>query len=311
LRYSGIDLSAPEAVRYSYKLEGVDKQWISAGRRRTIAYTNLRFGQYRFVVKGQLKDGPASETSYDFKISPHFYETSMFRGLGALMLILAGAFAYKLHLRRIRSRFALVLQERARLAREIHDTLAQGFVGISSQLDAVSICLSENPQAAQDNLDLARKMTRHSLSEARRSVADLRASALLGHDLATALKAEAVRWTATSNLKLQVDICPQPERLPQEIEQNLLRIAQEAVTNTLKHASAAKLLVQLRVEAQNLCLLVADDGRGCAKPDMSSSLEGHFGLIGMRERAQSIGGHFRFQSEPGNGTFVEVMVPLT
>jgi signal transduction histidine kinase len=262
-------------------------------------------------VKGQLKDGPASETSYEFKISPHFYETSVFQGLGALMLIGATGLAYTLHLRRIRGRFALVLQERARIAREIHDTLAQGFVGISSQLDAVSICLKEDPRAAHGYLDLARKMTRHSLSEARRSVADLRASALKGHDLATALRAEAVRWTAASNLQVEVDISQQRARLPHEIEQNLLRIAQEAVANTLKHASAAKLLVQLRVEAQNLCLRVADDGRGCSKPDMSSSLEGHFGLIGMRERAQSIGGQFQFKSEPGSGTFVEVTVPLT
>ena len=311
LRYAGIHLSAPEAVRYSYRLEGVDKQWVTGGQRRTITYTNLHFGQYRFIVQGQLKGGPVSETSYEFKISPHFYETSMFKCFAALIILGATGFAYNLHLRRIRDRFALILQERARIAREIHDTLAQGFVGISSQLDAVSICLAEAPQAAQGYLDLARKMTRHSLSEARRSVAGLRASALTGQDLATALKAEAVRWTAASNLQVQIDICRQPARLPSEIEQNLLRIAQEAVTNALKHAAASKLLVELRVEAQNLCLIVADDGRGCAKPEMSSSLEGNFGLIGMRERAQSIGGQFRFQSGPGSGTFVEVTVPLT
>jgi ligand-binding sensor domain-containing protein len=311
LRYAGIHLSAPEAVRYSYRLEGVDKQWVSAGGQRTITYTNLHFGKYRFIVNGQLKDGPASEASYEFRILPHFYETSIFQCFAVLMLLGATGLAYKLHLRRIRGRFALVLQERARIAREIHDTLAQGFVGISSQLDAVSMCLEGDPQAAQGYLDLARKMTRHSLSEARRSVAALRASALSGNDLATALKAEAVRWTAASNLQVRVDVCQQPARLPRDIEQNLLRIAQEAVTNTLKHASAAKLLVQLRVEAPNLYLLVADDGRGCSKPVMSSSLDGHFGLIGMRERAQSIGGQFRFQSEPGSGTFVEVTVPLT
>jgi ligand-binding sensor domain-containing protein len=311
LRYAGIHLSAPEAVQYWYRLDGVDKQWISAGGRRTITYTNLHFGRYRFIVKGQLKDGLASEASYDFEISPHFYETSFFRTFAVLMLLCGVGFVYNLHLRRIRSRFALVLGERARIAREIHDTLAQGFVGIASQLDAVSMCLADDPEAAQSYLDLARKMTRHSLGEARRSVAGLRCSALARQDLPTALKTEALRWTAASNLQVRVDICHRPERLPREIEQNLLRIAQEAVNNTLKHASAAKLLVQLRIDAQNLCLLVADDGHGCPEPNMSSSLEGHFGLIGMRERAQSIGGHFRFQSEPGSGTFVEVTVPLT
>ena len=113
--------------------------------------------------------------------------------------VLAGAWAiYQLRLRQIRSRFALVLEERARLAREIHDTLAQGFVGISSQLDAVAMCMPDETAPVRKYLDLARRMARHSLTEARRSVMDLRASALEGQDLAAAIETGTRTWTAGS-----------------------------------------------------------------------------------------------------------------
>src|SRR6202040_1687943 len=114
--------------------------------------------------------------------------------------------AYQMRLQQIRSRFALVVGERARLAREIHDTLAQGFVGISSQLDAVALTLNGHVDLARKHLELARKMVRHSLTEARRSVMDLRASALEGHDLPAALSEAAHQWTAGSQVQIRVDV---------------------------------------------------------------------------------------------------------
>jgi ligand-binding sensor domain-containing protein len=310
-RYAGIHLSSPEAVKYSYRLEGQGPAWIPVGKRRSITYTNLRFGSYRFVVKGELKNGLASEASYPFEILPHYYETLWFKCLIAILILAAAGSAYRLHVRQLHGRFALVLEERARIARDLHDTLAQGFVGISSQLDALATCLPKDPQRAHTFLDLARGMTRHCLNEARRTLMDLRVSALEGHDLAAALEAETLRWTAGSNLIVHLDVSKESKKLPHDIEQNLLRIAQEAVTNALKHASAARLSVLLKVDTQKLRLRVADDGRGCVSPDISSPVSGHLGLIGMRERAQSIGGEFRFQSQPETGTSIEVTVPLT
>ena len=121
---------------------------------------------------------------------------------------------YQLRLRQIRSRFALVLEERARLAREIHDTLAQGFVGISSQLDAVAMCMPEEPSPARKYLDMARRMARHSLTEARRSVMDLRASVLEGQDLAAALESGTRMWTAGSGVEVEVDVTGRRAELP-------------------------------------------------------------------------------------------------
>ena len=139
-----------------------------------------------------------TETSFAFHLRPHFYETVWFRYLYVL-LAAAGIWGlFRLRVRQIRRRFAFVLEERVRLAREIHDTLAQGFVGISSQLDAVAMTLNGHLDTARQHLDLARKMARHSLTEARRSVMDLRASALEGHDLPAALSQAARQWTAGS-----------------------------------------------------------------------------------------------------------------
>jgi signal transduction histidine kinase len=310
-RYAGIHLRSPAAVKYFYKLEDHDKTWIPAGKRRSISYANLGYGSYRFVVRSELKNGLTSEASYAFAILPHFYETPWFKILIASLLLAAAAFAYRLHLQQLRNRFTLVLEERARIARELHDTLAQSFVGISSQLDALNVWLSRDPQKARAFLDLARGMTRHSLNEARRTVMDLRVSALEGQDLASALESETLRWTAGSNVVVHLDVSKDARRLSHEVEQHLLRIAQEAVTNALKHASAARLWVLLKVDARKIRLRVTDDGRGCENPDVSSAAGGHFGLIGMRERAQSIGGDFSFQSQPQAGTSIEVTVPLT
>jgi signal transduction histidine kinase len=310
-RYTGINLSTPERVRYSYRLEGLDRDWVSSVARRVTNYNSLPHGQYRFVVRAGIPGGPSSETAFSFILEPHFYETAWFRylcvALGAL--VIWGLF--RLRVRQIRERFALVLDERARLAREIHDTLAQGFVGISSQLDAVALTLNGHVDSARKHLDLARKMARHSLTEARRSVMDLRASALEGQDLPAALSEAARQWTAGSPVKVHVDFEGPSRKLPEEMEQHLLRIAQEAVTNTIKHARAKEVRIQLAMADGKVRMRVADDGEGFEQTEAFSEIGGHFGLLGMRERAERLGGELQLHSEPGEGTEVEVTVPLS
>ena len=310
VRYTGIHLGAPERVRYAYRLEGVDNDWVQAGSRRVISYNSLKHGSYRFTVRADVAGGPAGELSYAFELLPRFYETWWFRMLAVAMVIVAGLAAYSLRLRTIRGRFSLVLEERTRLAREIHDTLAQGFVGISSQLDAVAMCIEDRQGPAWRYLDMARKMARHSLTEARRSVMDLRASVLEGQDLAAALQSGARMWTAGANVDVEVEVSGPRKALPHEMEQHLLRIAQEAVANTLKHGEADKISVRLQMEPRKVNLRIADNGRGFDRRDAFSTTDGHFGLLGMRERAERLGGQLRLESQPGQGTQVEVVVPL-
>jgi signal transduction histidine kinase/ligand-binding sensor domain-containing protein len=310
IRYTGIHLSAPERVQYFYRLEGLNADWVPANGRRVIDFNSLRYGHYRFNVRAELPGGPDSRQSYEFEILPQFWETTWFRAL-CLASVLAAAWAiYQLRLRQIRFRFGLVLEERARLAREIHDTLAQGFVGISSQLDAVAMSMPADDTPARSYLDMARRMARHSLTEARRSVMDLRASALEGQDLAAAIESGTRMWTAGSGVEVTVEVTGPESRLPEEMEQQLLRIAQEAVTNALKHAAASRIGITLQLEARKLRLRITDDGRGFDQHDVFLSRAGHFGVIGMRERAERLGGELRLASNPGEGTAVEVTVPL-
>jgi signal transduction histidine kinase len=310
MRYVGIHLSSPEQVQYSYRLDGLDTDWVRVGSRRLINYNSLKHGKYRFHVRAELPSGPSSEQSYAFELLPQFYETTLFRLLMAGVVGVMGWMVYRMRLRRVRMRFAAVLEERTRLAREIHDTLAQGFVGISSQLDAVAMCMPEQESPARKHLEMARRMARHSLTEARRSVMDLRASALDGQNLASALESGTRLWTAGSGVDVDVAVTGPPGTLPEEMEQHLLRIAQEAVTNVLKHAGASKIWIKLHTEARKLCLRVLDNGHGFEHPDVFSAAGGHFGLIGMRERAERLGGELRLASHPGEGTEVEVTVPL-
>jgi signal transduction histidine kinase/ligand-binding sensor domain-containing protein len=310
-RYTGIYLSAPERVRYSYRLEGLDGEWVSSVARRVTNYNSLPHGRYRFTVRARVPNGPSGENSFSFQLLPHFYETNWFRYFCAA-LAAAGIWGlYNLRLRQIRQRFSLVLEERGRLAREIHDTLAQGFVGVSSQLDAVALTLNGHVDLARKHLDLARKMVRHSLTEARRSVMDLRASALEGHDLPAALSEAAPQWTAGSAVHIRVDVEGESRPLPEETEQHLLRIAQEAVTNAVKHAHASQVRIHLAMAGRNLSLRVADNGQGFEQDEAFSELGGHFGLLGMRERAERLGGELQLRSQPGRGTEVHVTVPLS
>jgi signal transduction histidine kinase/ligand-binding sensor domain-containing protein len=310
IRYAAINLSAPERVRYSYKLEGLDSDWIAAGTRRVATYNSLGHGHYRFRIRAVAPRTPPSEASYDLELLPHYYETGWFRALCIALAAFAGWLAYQLRVRQIRLRFADVFKERLRLAREIHDTLAQAFVGISSQLDALETCLPENLRPAHIYLDLARRMAQHSLTEARRSVMDLRSAMLSDRDLAAAVQSSARNWAAGANVHVEVQVKGGFEDLPEDMEHNLLRIAQEAVTNASKHSQASRIEVKLERTERILNLTVIDNGCGFQTDDAFAAMGGHFGLIGIRERAERIGGEFRLQSRPQAGTEVEVTVPL-
>jgi signal transduction histidine kinase len=308
-RYTAIHLSAPERVQYSYKLDGLDKNWVNAKNRRGVNYSSLSQGNYLFRVRADLPGGESSETAFAFMLLPHFYETTWFRALAAVVLAGLVWLGYRFKEQQVRSRFAMVLEERARIAREVHDTLAQGFVGISSQLQVVEMSMPDNAEEARASLKLARGMARHSLTEARRSVSDLRSTALEDQDLGAALRSSAEQWTAGSGVELKVDIHGETATLPESIAHHLLRIAQEAVTNAIKHAHADRITLRLGREPKIITLNIQDDGCGFEQ-QRDFTAEGHFGLMGMRERVEQVGGEFILKSHPGEGTELEVSVPL-
>jgi signal transduction histidine kinase len=204
-------------------------------------------------------------------------------------------------------RTSAVLEERNRIARELHDTLEQELAGITMQLDLAVDCFREAPAVAQHALETARDMSRHSMIEARRSVWDLRCQLLEEGDLISALKQIVEPLVPREQTKVDFNIEGIPVRLSGPVEMNLLRIAQEAVANAVKHGHARQVSIELRYATASVCLTISDDGQGFAAAQ--SSPAGHFGLLDMRERAQSMGSDLSVESEPARGTRIAVEIP--
>ncbi len=308
--YTGLSFIAPQKVTFKYKLEGFDKDWIEAGTRRVAWYTNIPAGRYRFVVMACNNDGVWSEAaaSVEFLLQPRFYQTWWFYAVCLLSLGLCVWWWYRLRVKRLEGQFGAILAERTRIAREIHDTLAQGFAGISVQLELVARMLTIAPQSAKPHLDQARQLVRSSLDEARRSVWDLRSQALESSDLPSALSETVKRLVADTSIQSQVQVSGTYRQLSRTIEDHLLRIGQEAITNAIKHARAQNLRVELNYVAESVKLRVQDDGCGF---DPRHSPNGHFGLVGMRERVAQIGGQLIVNSRQNEGTEIIVEVPLS
>jgi signal transduction histidine kinase len=309
-QYAGLSLVASERVAYRYRLEGFDADWIDAGARRVAYYNSIPPGAYRFRVRACNADGACNEdgAAFAFTRRARFRETWWFGGLGALAILSLGFGVYRLRLRQVKSEFDAVLLERGRISREIHDTLAQGFVGISAQLETVAKLHAVSPELARKHLDRARILVRSSLVEARRSVWDLRPQALERGDLASALADIAQQLTTGTDVR--VDVLGEPRGLPPHVENNLFRIGQEALTNAFKHAQAGAIRVELRFDHDTVRLAVNDDGRGFDTQAVLAA-EGHFGLVGIRERTQILGGRLSVLSSVGAGSaiVVDVVVP--
>jgi signal transduction histidine kinase len=203
------------------------------------------------------------------------------------------------------------LDERTRLAREFHDTLEQALAGLAIQLNALAGALRGAPQQALKILSLARSMVRHSQEEARRSVRNLRALHLEERDLPTALSEMAAQARNGWQGKLQVRVTGTPQKLPLWVENHLLRICQEGTQNAIRHANPAEIRLELDFTPTALRVAVVDDGSGFDAQQATASAAGHFGLLGMRERSEKIGGQLSIRSEPGSGTRVEVTLPLS
>ncbi len=229
-----------------------------------------------------------------------------------LILVLAGMLVLG---RKVREQMAIireklqhgaVLEERNRIARELHDTLEQELAGITMQLDLAVDCFRQAPPVAFRALDAARNMSRHSMVEARRSVWDLRCDLLEQGDLPSALGRIVRPLDPDASDRVYVNVSGMPVRLDGKIEMNLLRIGQEAVANAFKHGHASQVQIQLQYASNKVILKVSDDGRGFNPGDSNSA--GHFGLLDMRERAEALGSRLQIESAPGRGTDITVEI---
>jgi signal transduction histidine kinase len=308
--YAGLSYTSPQKVRYRYMLEGFDHQWTEAGARRSAYYTNIPPGHYTFRVQAANNDGFWNNegAALGFTLRPHFYQTIWFY---LLLLAFAAALvflAFRLRLLRAQREFNAVLAERNRIAREVHDTLAQGYVGVSVQLEVLSELLrNQKTDAAVRQLDTARQHVREGLAEARQSIWALRSQDSGENTLPVKLR----RTTEQANgngIEATFSIFGAYRPMPPGMEREFLRVGQEAIHNVKKHAGAKHLVVQLEYGPAEIALVVRDDGRGFKVAEGVDSPPGHYGLTGMRERADAIGGTLELTSDLGSGTTVRLQV---
>ncbi len=308
--FAALSYTLPAKVRYRYKLDGFDRDWVDAGSGRTASYTSLPPRSYRFEVQAQNNDGVPNETNaiVSFRIPPPFYRRWWFAALLLLFVAASALLILRLRERVVQRRFALILGERNRMAREIHDTLAQDFVSVSLGIDIASGLL-RNQQADQALVQLAstRQLVKDGLQAARQSIWNLRASG--GEDSLPARLSTLVARFPINGKPPRLSIGGAFRKLSSSLEAEVLRIAGESLSNVQRHARAEGVSVALSYQTGSLQLTVRDDGEGFSLPE-AQRLEGHYGLRGMQERAAALGGELMITSKPGEGTAVSLVVPL-
>ena len=309
--YTALSLAVPERVRFRYRLEGVDAGWVDPGERRQAFYTKLGPGKYVFSVIAANNDGVwnATGAKLDFEIAPTFVQTRAF-----LVLSLIGAAAtawllYSLRLRQMSARIRAGLEERLgereRIARELHDTLLQGFQGLMLRFQAATERIPAD-QPARAMMEAALDQADTVLVEGRDSVRGLRPPA--ARDLSEVFLAVAGR-AGDHAVKFEVIVEGRPRSLHPVVAAEITRIGSEAIVNAFRHAGATRIDVSIGYHRNTLTLKVVDDGQGIDEAILEAGRKGHFGLTGMRERAVLIRGEFGLTSRIGAGTEVALTVP--
>ena len=314
LPYTAYSFVAPERVRFKYRLEGVDREWQDAGNRREATYTNVQPGHYVFRVIAANEDGVWNEkgASLMFTIMPAFYQTAWFFIACALCMTAALFLLYRVRLRQVtsavRQRLEERLVERERIARELHDTLLQGLQGLILRFQAgANLVGPQDP--ARKVLEGALARADQVLVESRNHVKELRTSATMLSDLPSDLVSvgEELAHEGEAAFSLVVEGAPQP--LHPILKEEAFLIGREAITNAFRHAQASKVEVELSFSAAELRLRVRDDGRGISDDILAAGARaGHWGLAGMRERAEKVQARLEIWSRSGAGTEVQLTV---
>lgn len=311
--YSGLSLSVPERVRFRYKLDEFDQGWSAPVSTHEAVYTNLGSGSYRFRVIASNSDGlwNSAESSIAFRIDPVFWRTWWFQVSAAIaiaVIILAYTRFRMLALtRQLNVRFEERLAERTRIAQELHDTLLQGIISASMQLHV----LADQVTGAQTkrSLDRVLELMTRVIEEGRNAVGGLRSPGTGPLDLEQALSQIHQEFPGHGDVGFRVIVEGLPQPLHPVIADEIYSIGREALTNAFRHSRAKKIEVELEYAAEQLRLLVRDDGVGLEPKVLRSGLPGHWGMSGMRERSKRIGARLRVLSRPAAGTEVELSVP--
>ncbi len=320
--YTALSLVAPEKVRFRFKLEGQDPDWREVVNVRRVQYSNLAPGSYGFRVTAANNSGVWNQegASLDFSIAPAFWQTNWFRALCVAVLLLVLWTLYRLRLRAIalafNARFEERVAERTRIARDLHDTLLQSFQGLLLRFQTVYTLLRTRPDEAEEILGSAIDQTAQAITDGREAVQGLRASSIESDDLAQAItrfgEELAPQASGHTPVGLQVAVEGIARPLQPIVRDEIYRIASEALRNALRHAEAKQIEVDLRYDEREFRLRIRDDGKGIDAEFLTAEGRvGHFGLQGMRERAELIGGKLTVWTAPRSGTEIELSIPAS
>ena len=313
--YAGLSFVAPQKVRFRYKLDGHDTEWQEAGTRRQALYSGLAPGNHHFRVIACNNDGLWNDTgaTLDFYIPPAFYQTAWFKVLVLLCSLAVVWLALRLRIRQltsqIQSRLAERLGERERIARELHDTLLQGFHGLMLRFQVVNQLIPQNEKARQIMEDA---MNRADLlmSESRERIRDLRHHTGAVAALPEALSAVGEERGTGDSIGFRLVVEGAQRELNPLIRDEMYLIGREAIVNSLTHSEGSVVEVEINFGQAEVRLRVRDDGKGISPEILrSGGVAGHWGMSGMVERAQKMGGQCKIWNRTGAGTEVELKVP--
>ena len=314
-RYAGVSVSNPEGVRYRYLLDNVDSGWSEPTAMREVDYTNVPPGHFQFHVIASNPDGvwSAHEATMAFDIDPAFWQNRKYRlvSLAALLLFMWGL--YRLRLRQITAKAELRhrerLAERTRIARELHDTMLQSFQGLMLRLQSVEDLLP--PGKAKDQLERSLERADQAIAEGRRAVHDLRSSTMTNNDLADALRVAANELMGDRSVTFRLVVEGAARKLHPILRDEVYRIACEALRNAFNHAQANLVEAEITYGDGLLRLRIRDNGSGIPKHIIESGRAGHYGLSGMRERAQQSGAKLVIWTGSGTGTEIDLSIPAS
>src|SRR6266851_2787420 len=322
LHLEAVDLASPEKVRLQYRMESVDAAWLDADATRTAIYTNIPVGTHAFHVRASGSDGVWDRIGILYNITqrPYFYQTTWFRlvSVSALVFLLFAVYLIRVRhiIRQTHVRHEERLVERERIARELHDTLLQSFQGLTLHFQRARNLLPGRAAEAIQTLDRALDGAEQAIVEGRDAIHDLRSSAPVALSLAeeiTSLGEELVAKDRNEDpVQFRVVIEGSAQTLHQNVHIEIFRIAREGLRNAFCHSHACRIETEIAYSSNLFRLRIRDDGKGMA-PDVRNRGEriGHWGLGGMRERAERLGGKLEVWSEPGAGTEVDLRVPAS
>jgi signal transduction histidine kinase/ligand-binding sensor domain-containing protein len=319
--YTGLSFVAPQKVRFRYRLEGRDTGWQDPGIRRQAFYTDLRPGRYTFRVIACNNDGVWNQegAKLDFSVASAWYQTDWFRIACAafFLLLLWVLFRFRIHqlARQFNTTMETRVAERTRIARDLHDTLLQSLHGLMFRFQAARNMLPQRPEEAMGALDGAITRTEQAIAESRDAIKDLRSESSAQTDLGELLTEIGTELTASRDAngdspRFSVTVEGERQTISPMVQEEVCQIAREALRNAFRHAKARQIEVEVRYDRRVLRLRFRDDGAGIdPKILKDGGRPGHWGLPGIRERAQRIRARLDFWSEVGAGTEIQLTLP--